>query len=51
MNKASWWTHLGLVLYPVRCLLELADLPDDVRDLRGKRGFTVKGQLTVSSHG
>ncbi len=30
-------THLGLVLYPVRCLLELTNLPDNMRNLREQR--------------
>lgn len=30
-------TYLGLVLYPVRCLLELTNLPDDMRNLRRQK--------------
>lgn len=30
-------TDLGLVLYPVRSLLELPDLPNDVANLREQR--------------
>ena len=35
--KASHWTNLGLVLYPVWCLLELTDLPDNMRYLKEQR--------------
>lgn len=38
---ASFWTNLGLVLDPVRCLLELTDLPDDMRNL-SEETATVK---------
>lgn len=41
-------TDLGLVLYPVRRLLELSDLPDNVTNLREERSEMFSHRLKSS---